>query len=106
MAIPGAIKNPLLGDALGLDVEIHASGPAHRACMSAMRNSNYYELALVAPKCGNTIAPVYAAGYSAPREGGGAQGCSPVPEGPGRGVAYDWEWIKAHTTASYRFGSS
>ena len=40
------------GEGLGLDVELHASGPARRHCMAAMRNSNYYEMALVHPDAG------------------------------------------------------
>jgi L-alanine-DL-glutamate epimerase-like enolase superfamily enzyme len=92
-----------LGEAFGLDVEIHASGPAHRACMSAMRNSNYYEVALVAPGCGNAVAPVYADGYSDELDCIGADGSVPVPNGPGLGVTYDWDWIRAHTTQTHRF---
>lgn len=104
MGITGAMKIAHLGEAFGLDVEIHASGPAHRACMSAMRNSNYYELALVAPKCGNALPPVYADGYSDELDGVGEDGCFPVPDGPGLGVTYDWDWIKAHTTGLHSFG--
>jgi L-alanine-DL-glutamate epimerase-like enolase superfamily enzyme len=103
--ITGAMKIAHLGEAFGLDVEIHASGPAHRHCMSAMRNSNYYELALVAPKCGNALPPVYACGYSDELEAVGADGCFAVPTGPGLGVTYDWDWIKAHTTNVHRFSA-
>ena len=53
-----------LAEAFGLDCEVHACGPAHRHVMSAMRNSNYYELALVGPDCPNMVAPVYTCGYS------------------------------------------
>ncbi len=35
---------------LGMDLEIHAPGQAPRHCMSAVRNTNYYELGLVNPK--------------------------------------------------------
>lgn len=101
--ITGAMKIAHLGEAFGIDVEIHASGPAHRHCMASMRNSNYYELALVAPRCGNAVAPVYACGYSDELDGVDADGCFPVPDQPGLGVAYDWDWIKAHTTETHRF---
>ena len=60
MGITGAMKTAHLAEALGLDCEVHASGPAHRAVMSAMRNTNYYEVALVHPDCPNAIPPVYA----------------------------------------------
>ena len=26
----------------------------------------------------------------------GAEGCVPVPDGPGLGVELDWDWIKRH----------
>jgi L-alanine-DL-glutamate epimerase-like enolase superfamily enzyme len=41
LGITGAMKIAHLGEALGMDVEIHASGPVHRARMSAMRNTNW-----------------------------------------------------------------
>ncbi len=106
LGITGAMKIAHLGEAFGLDVEIHASGPAHRACMSAMRNSNYYEVALVAPGCGNALAPVYAGDYSDELDCIGEDGSVPVPDGPGLGVTYDWDWIRAHTTQVYRFSAS
>jgi L-alanine-DL-glutamate epimerase-like enolase superfamily enzyme len=103
LGITGAMKIAHLGESLGLDVEIHASGPAHRHCMSAMRNTNYYEVALVNPAAANPLPPVYACDYSDSLEAVGADGCFPVPEGPGLGVAYDWDYISAHTTAVHRF---
>ena len=50
-------------EGFGLDVEIHAPGPAHRHCMAAVRNTNYYELGLVHPKLKRTKPPIYACGY-------------------------------------------
>ena len=44
--ITGGLRIAHLGEAFGLDVEVHACGPAQRHLMSAMRNSKYYELAL------------------------------------------------------------
>lgn len=105
MGITGAMKIAHLGEAFGLDVEIHASGPAQRHCMSAMRNSNYYELALVAPRCGNALPPVYACSYADELDTVDADGCVVVPDGPGLGVVYDWDWIRAHQTAVHAFHS-
>ena len=48
MGITGGLKIAHLGEAFGID-EVHACGPAHRHIMSAMRNSNFYEVALVGP---------------------------------------------------------
>jgi len=103
LGITGTMKIAHLAEAFGLDCEIHASGPAHRHCMSAMRNSNYYELALVGPKCRNAMPPVYADGYSDELDAVGADGCVPVPEGPGLGVTYDWDFIARNRTALHVF---
>lgn len=104
MGITGAMKIAHLAEAFGIDCEIHASGPAHRACMSAMRNSNFYEVALVGPDTPNAVPPVYADGYTDQLDCVGADGCVPVPDGPGLGVTYDWDYIAAHRTDLHEFG--
>ena len=98
--ITGGLRIAHLGEALGLDVEVHACGPAHRHLMSAMRNSNYYELALVGPDCPNMVAPVYTCGYTDQLDCVGSDGCVQVPSGPGLGVTYDWRFIRKNATAS------
>lgn len=103
MGITGAMKIAHLGEAFGIDVEIHACGPAHRHCMSAMRNSNFYEVALVGPDTPNAVPPVYACGYSDQLDCVGADGCVPVPAGPGLGVVYDWGFIDANREALHCF---
>ncbi len=72
---------------------MHATGPAHRHCVSAIRNTHFYELALVGPGMVNAVPPVYACGYSDQLDAVGADGCVPVPDGPGLGVVYDWDLI-------------
>ena len=49
MGITGVMKIAHFCEALGLDLQLHAVGPAHRLCISAMRNTLMYELALVGP---------------------------------------------------------
>ena len=98
MGITGAMKIAHLGEAFGVDVEVHACGPAHRHVMAAMRNSNYYEVALVGPDCPNAVPPVYICGYSDQLDCVGADGCVPVPDGPGLGVVYDWAFIEKNRT--------
>lgn len=105
MGITGALKIAHLAEALGLDVEVHASGPAHRHCMAAIRNTNYYELALVGPRCRNPLPDVYACGYSDQLDCIGSDGCVPVPDGPGLGVRYDWGFIESNRTALHDFQS-
>ncbi len=101
--ITGAMKIAHLGEALGIDVQVHACGPAHRACVAAMRNTHFYELALTGPGMPNLIPPVYRCGYSDQPSIVGADGCVPVPTGPGLGVEYDWAYIEANRTAEHRF---
>jgi L-alanine-DL-glutamate epimerase-like enolase superfamily enzyme len=103
LGITGAMKIAHLAEALGLDVEIHACGPAHRHCMAAIRNTNYYELALVGPKCRNPLPDVYTCGYSDQLDCTDAEGCVPVPVGPGLGVTYDWDYIHHHRVALHEF---
>jgi L-alanine-DL-glutamate epimerase-like enolase superfamily enzyme len=91
--ITGAMKIAHMTEAFGLDVEFHAPGPAQRHCMAAARNANYYELALVHPNCANTQPPVYEGDYSDMINAIDETGCVEVPDGPGLGVDYDWDYI-------------
>ena len=103
MGITGAMKIAHLAEAFGLDAEVHASGPAHRHVMAALRNTNYYEVALVHPKTPNPLPPVYVCAYTDALDGVGTDGSFPVPQGPGLGVVYDWDFIAAHRTALHEF---
>jgi len=102
--ITGAMKRARIAEGLGLDVEFHAPGPAQRHCIAATRNANYYELALVHPNCENTQPPVYECGYSDQLDAIDSEGTVPVPDGPGLGVTYDWEFIEANTVVSHSYG--
>lgn len=99
MGITGTMKIAHFAEALGLDVELHAPGPAHRHCMSAIRNTNFYELSMVGPSGANFNAPVYTNGYSDHLDDVDEDGCFPVPTGPGLGVEYDWDFIRRSATA-------
>ncbi|GAA5054065.1 mandelate racemase family protein [Haladaptatus pallidirubidus] len=98
--ITGAMKRARVAEGFGLDVEFHAPGPAQRHCIAATRNSNYYELALVHPKCQNTQPPVYHGNYSDMIDAIDSNGTIPVPDEPGLGVEYDWDYIESNTTGS------
>ena len=95
MGITGTMKLARFAEAMGLDVELHAPGPAHRHCMAAIRNTNFYELSMVGPSRGNFSAPVYTCGYSDDLDAVGSDGTFPVPRGPGLGVTYDWARVRA-----------
>jgi L-alanine-DL-glutamate epimerase-like enolase superfamily enzyme len=103
MGITGAMKIAHMCEALGLDVQFHACGPAHRAVMAAVRNTHFYEMALMGPGMPNMVPPVYTDGYSDQPEDLDPDGCVPVPDGPGLGVSYDWPFIERNRTALYVF---
>jgi L-alanine-DL-glutamate epimerase-like enolase superfamily enzyme len=98
--ITGAMKRARIAEGHGLDVEFHAPGPAQRHCIAATRNTNYYELALVHPDVDNTQPPVYEGGYSDLIDTIDDDGTVRVPDGPGLGVDYDWDYIEANSTGS------
>lgn len=103
LGITGTMKIAHLAESFGLDVEIHASGPAHRHCMAAIRNTNFYEVALVGPRCANAMPPVYKCGYSDELDAVGSDGCFIVPDGSGLGVDYDWDFINRNQTDVHVF---
>jgi len=96
--ITGAMKLAHAAEGFGADVEIHSPGPAQRHCMAAIRNSNYYEMALVHPNCANTAPPIYEEGYDDQLDTIDDKGTVPVPDGPGLGVEYDWSYIAEQKT--------
>lgn len=103
LGITGTMRIASIAEGFGLDVEIHACGPAHRICMAAIRNTNYYELALVGPKTVNPIPPIYACDYTDQLEGVSKDGTFPVPTGPGLGVVFDWDYIASRRTGMHVF---
>ena len=98
--ITGTMKLAHFCDAIGMEVQVHTVGPMHRHCMAAIVNTHFYELAVVRPGAWNVLQPpIYADNYGDQLDDVGADGCVPVPDGPGLGVAYDWDKINAWETA-------
>ena len=94
--ITGVMKIAHAAEGFGLDCAVHAPGPAHRHCLAAIRNANYYELGLVNPKVPRSKPPIYKDGYSDELTSIDANGHVPVPQGPGLGVEIDWDFVKSH----------
>ena len=103
MGITGAMKIAHMAEALGVDVQVHACGPAHRICIAAIRNTHFYEMALIGPGMPNVVPPVYACGYSDQLDAIDENGTVPVPNGPGLGVTYDWDFVFKRKIAHHRF---
>ena len=106
MGITGALKIASFCEALGLDIQYHACGPAHRAVMAATANTHFYEMALIGPDMPNIVPPVYTCGYSDQPDALGADGCVPVPDAPGLGVSYDWDFIARNRVNHVVFGTT
>ncbi len=97
--ITGVMKIAALAEAFGLDVELHGGGLAHRHIMSVLRHANYYELGLIHPLVPNTKPPIYVERrWLDELDSVDADGCVQTPDGPGLGVEYDWEFIRANQT--------
>ncbi len=103
MGITGVMKLVAFSQSVGIDIQFHAPGPAHRAVIAATPNTHFYEMALIGPGMPNAIPPVYDGTYSDQAEGVGADGV-PVPDGPGLGVDYDWELIERTAVDRLIFG--
>lgn len=103
----GAMKVANAAEGFGLDVEIHSPGPAQRQMMAAVRNTNYYEMALVhpnTPEIGRTN-EIYADGYKDSLDAVDKEGNVNVPKGHGLGVEYNWDFIMSNRTGGRTYGS-
>ena len=94
--ITGAMKVAHAAEGFGIDVEFHGGGLAHRHCIAAVRNTNYYELGLLNPKIRQTKPPIRPPEFTDELENIDENGHVPVPQGPGLGVEMDWDYIKHH----------
>ncbi len=107
--ITGTMKLAHAAESLGIDVEIHLGDPPTRHCLAAIRNSNYYEWGLVHPKIDRHSHPFYTEGLytdgyaDGDFDGIDAAGCVPIPQGPGLGVSYNWDYIAKHTVGSIHY---
>lgn len=90
--ITGAMKIAHLAESFGLDVEFHVGGPAHLHCVSAIRNTNYFEHGLLHPETAWTNTQ----GFETDPEQFD-DGDIIVPDGPGLGVDIDWAFVEDRT---------
>ena len=92
--ITSVMKIAHLTESFGLDVELHVGGPAHLHCMSAIRNTNYFEHGLLHPQ----VEWMSAQGFEANPEQLNPDGTVTIPDGPGLGVSIDWDFVEANQT--------
>jgi L-alanine-DL-glutamate epimerase-like enolase superfamily enzyme len=91
--ITGVMKTARAVEGFGLDVELLLGGPAHLHCMSAIRNTSYFERGLLHPE----VEWMAAQGF----EGSVEElddGRVPVPDGDGIGVEIDWAFVDRRRT--------
>jgi len=94
--ITGVMKVAHAAEGFGLDVELHGGGLAHRHCMASIRNTNFYELALVHPKIENVSGIYKNKEFEDTLENIDKNGHVSVPQGSGLGAEFDWDYIKHH----------
>ena len=108
--VTGIMKIAHAAEGFGLDVELHAGGPVRRHLMAAIRNTNYYEMGLLHPKVApfnvSVYPPIYKDGYRDTIDSIDENGCIDVPDGPGMGVEYDWDFIMKRRTDGVVYDSS
>ena len=98
--ITGVMKIAHAAEGMGMDLELHTGGPAHRHAMAAIRNSNFYELGLVHPKMPGSDLAVYADDFDGDQlDAIDSDGNVSVPQGPGLGVIYDYERAAQHAVS-------
>lgn len=102
--ITGIMKIAHAAEGFGLDIELHVSGPVQRHLMTSIRNTNYYEMGPLHPKIGGfPRGHIYSGDYRAAITAIDENGCVDVPEGPGLGVQYDWNFISDNQTGAQVF---
>ena len=99
--VTGTMKLAGAAEALGVDVEIHGVGPAQRHAMSAIGNSNYYEMVWVHPdvECLQVTNDIYA-NYADGLNTIDSDGNVDIPQGPGYGIEYNWGWINSTSVST------
>jgi len=93
--ITGALKLAHVAESLGIDVEIHSHGPAHRHLMTAIRNTNFYEMNLVHPDAETSGVNIYK-NYKEGLDAIDPKGNVYAPTEPGLGAEIDWDYIRSH----------
>ena len=92
-------------EGFGLDCEVHAPGPAQRHLIASIRNTNYYEMALVHPKTstnGTIVDEVYQ-NYEDSLTSIDSEGKVSIPNAAGLGVEYNWDFIAKNKTGGRKY---
>ncbi|MFC1716820.1 enolase C-terminal domain-like protein [Candidatus Poribacteria bacterium] len=96
--LTGSLKLAHAAESVGIDIEPHTSGPEELHFMAAVKNSNYYEVVWVHPNVPDFNPPIYKNMNVTRLDCIDKDGMVQVPDGPGLGVEYDWDYISKHST--------
>lgn len=94
--ITGLLKIANAVEAFGMDTELHTHTPAHLQCISAIRNTNYYEHTLMHPQGINWVGD-----QGLVSDVGGEindDGTVTIPDDPGLGIEIDWDYVTSMQT--------
>ena len=95
--LTGTLKLAHAAESVGIDIEPHTAGPEMLHFMAAVKNANYYEVVWVHPNVPDFNAPIYKNMNVTRLDCIDKEGMVDVPDGPGLGVEYDWEYIAEHS---------
>jgi L-alanine-DL-glutamate epimerase-like enolase superfamily enzyme len=96
--LTGTLKLAHAAESVGIDIEPHTAGPEMLHFMAAVKNANYYEVVWVHPNVPDFNPPIYRNMNVTRLDCIDDNGMVAVPDGPGLGVAYDWDYIAKHST--------
>jgi L-alanine-DL-glutamate epimerase-like enolase superfamily enzyme len=98
--LTGSLKLAHAAESVGVDIEPHRSGPGELQFLAAVKNANYYELVWVHPLMRDSEPPIYKNVAITGLDCIDREGMVAVPDGPGLGVEYDWDYIAKHSTGT------
>lgn len=96
--ITPALKVAHLAEAFGMDCEVHGNGAANLAVCAAIKNCRWYERGLLHPFLEYDDVPAYLHALSDPMD---HDGYVHLSQKPGLGEDIHFDYIEAHTVASY-----
>jgi len=99
--LTGSLKLAHAAESVGIDIEPHRSGPAELHFLAAVKNANYYEVVWVHPVMRDSEPPVYKNVAITGLDCIDTEGMVAVPDGPGLGVEFDWDFIAKHSTGKF-----
>jgi L-alanine-DL-glutamate epimerase-like enolase superfamily enzyme len=95
--LTGTLKLAHAAESVGIDIEPHTAGPEQLHFMAAVKNTNYYEVVWVHPNVPDFNPPIYENMNVTRLDCIDEAGMVSVPDGPGLGVEYDWDYIRGHS---------